>query len=130
MNYIPYQKIIKFIVAGSTVAIFNIIFLRSFVEVLHLHYLLASSFSFILALILNFTLQKYWTFKGTQKSKTIKQFILFSALVVLNFFLNLLGMFLFVEIFNIQYLLAQVSIIIILAIMNFFVYQRFIFNNN
>lgn len=130
MNYIPYQKIIRFVVAGGVVATFNVILLRFFVGVLHLHYLFASSFSFVFALILNFILQRYWVFKGIQKGKTIKQFLLFSALVVLNFFLNLLSMFLLVERVGIQYLLAQIFTIIILAVLNFFVYQRFIFSNN
>lgn len=130
MKYLPYQKIIKFIVAGSVVATFNVILLRFFVGVLHLHYLFASSLSFAFALILNFILQRYWVFKGIQKGKTIKQFLLFSALVVLNFFLNLLSMFLLVEMVGAQYLLAQILTIVILAVLNFFVYQRFIFNNN
>lgn len=130
MDSIFYKKIIKFIAVGCIVAVCNVLLLYYFVNVGHLHYLLASSFSFFVALVLNFFLQKYWAFKGSHEGRAINQFLLFSALVTLNFFLNLLFMFLFVEKFGIQYLLAQIFTTIILATLNFFVYQRFIFDKN
>lgn len=130
MNLILSQEVIKFIVAGGIVAVSNVVFLYFFVNTAHLHYLLASSLSFLIALVLNFLLQKYWAFKGAPAGKTGKQFFLFLVLVAVNFHLNLLFMFLFVERFSIQYLLAQIFTTIILAAFNFFVYQRFIFSKN
>lgn len=120
----------KFVISGCVVALFNVALLYLFVSKLHLYYLFAAAISFAIALVLNFLLQKYWAFKGVPEGKIVKQFFLFFALVAFNFFLNLFLMFLFVDKFGIQYLLAQILVTIILAVLNFFVYQRFIFGNN
>lgn len=124
------SKITKFVVAGGVVAVFNVALLYFFVSTLHVHYLLASAISFIFALNLNFLLQKYWAFSDSLGGQTMNQFLLFFILVFLNFFLNLLLMFLFVDKFSIQYLLAQIFVTVILATLNFGVYQRFIFKKN
>jgi putative flippase GtrA len=98
-------------------------------EFFHLWYLLASLLSYIFAVFVGFTLQKFWTFKGTQ-GHTHKQAMGYVGLFVINLGINTLMMYVFVDKLNIWYLGAQVIASGLIAIESFFVYRHIIFKHH
>ncbi len=78
-----------------------------FVEFLRIHLLLSTAISFILAVVNNFTLNKYWTFQN-KSSNIRKQFIKFLIVSLLGLLLTELFMAFFVYALNIWYMSSKI----------------------
>ncbi len=77
-----------------------------FVDLLHIHVLFATPVSFILAVVNNFILNKYWTFQN-KSSNIRKQFIKFLIVSIIGLLLTELLMAFFVFALKIWYLLSK-----------------------
>lgn len=121
-----YAKVIRFIISGSFVAFVGLAVLHVFTEWFHVWYLFSSTISFFVALFLNFLLQKYWTFQGND-GKIHVQGGLFFLNALLYLALNTALMYGMVDIVGIHYIFAQATVMVLLSIMNYFIYQGIIF---
>lgn len=110
----------RFVVAGLSVAVVQL-GLLSFLEMAGVYYLYASTLSFCVGIVLNFVLQKYWSFRSVGNTK--RQFVLFVGNSLINLGANAGLMVMFVELFSLPTLLAQVGSIAILMVYNFTVYS-------
>ncbi len=110
----------RFVVAGLSVAVVQL-GLLSFLEMAGVYYLYASTLSFCVGIVLNFVLQKYWSFRSVGNTK--RQFVLFAGNSLINLGANAGLMVMFVELFSLPTLLAQVGSIAILMVYNFTVYS-------
>lgn len=72
----------------------------------HLNVLLATAIAFMVAVVVNFNLHKYWTFRDHSHNLK-KQFTAFFTISIMNFCLTLLFMFIFVDIVRLWYILAK-----------------------
>ena len=124
-----YKKLIKFLIAGSTAAGTTFFFVYFFTDIVGLWYLASSVIAFFFGVVVSFTLQKFWTFKGEQEKQTHHQLILFISLGICGMVINALGMYLLVDKVHLWYMLAQFITAAGIAIINFFVYQLVIFNH-
>jgi putative flippase GtrA len=119
--------IVRYIIAGGTAAAVNLLALYFFTEYVGFHYLASAAIAFVIALIVSFTLQKFWTFQDNLTLDIHKQASVYAAVSIANFFLNLILMYFFVEKLHIWYLLAQVIINGGIAFSSFLIYRHFIF---
>lgn len=88
------------------------------VEYAQLHVLPATALAFMVAVIVNFNLHKYWTFKD--KSHDLKrQFTSFFVISIMNFVLTLLFMYLFVDVIHIYYMLSKLITATIVLIFSY-----------
>lgn len=124
-----YKKILKFLIAGGTAAGTTFFFVYFFTDIVGLWYLISSVLAFFAGVIVSFTLQKYWTFKGEQEKRIHHQLILFISLGVFGMVFNALGMYLLVDKMRLWYMLAQFITAATIAVINFFVYQLVIFKH-
>ena len=120
------SKIIRFITSGTIVAFVGISLLHIFTEWFGFWYLLSSTISFVVAITLNFCLQKFWTFKNKDKNIHM-QGSLFFLNALLNLALNTALMYGMVDVVGIHYLLAQAVTMVLLSVMNYFIYQLIVF---
>jgi len=120
-------KVIKFLIAGGTATFTTFFFLYLFTEAFHLWYLFSSILAFLIAAVVSFTLQKFWTFKGNQEHSSHKQFLIFLSFGTFGLGLNALSMFLLVDKFGLWYMLAQFITAAGIAVMNFFFYKLVVF---
>lgn len=111
---------VRFATAGLTVAVIQLSLLLS-LEMAGVYYLYASTLSFCVGIVLNFVLQKYWSFRSS--GNTERQFVFFIGNSLVNLAANAALMFIFVELFFVITLLAQVMSIAILMVYNFIVYS-------
>jgi putative flippase GtrA len=114
------RKTLRYIIAGGIGAGANFAIYFVLVKYFNIWYLAASVSSFVLSLVAGFYLQKYFTFRNTNKDAVHKQVLGFFIFSLIN-----LG----VEILNIDKILAKVLTLAILAIWSYFVYQKYIFRN-
>lgn len=120
----------RFIVVGVSVVIFNLFLLYILTEIIGLWYLISSVFAYILAVILNFILQKFWVFLDRTSGYVGKQFLAYAIVSIGYLFLNTVFMYLLVDRLEFAYLFSQALITLVLASLNYLINKRFIFKTN
>jgi glycosyltransferase involved in cell wall biosynthesis/putative flippase GtrA len=88
---------------------------------------LSSSFAFLIAYFVSFSLQKFWTFRDNGRGKIRQQMSLYFIVGVINLLLNGSGMYLLVDKLGVMYLLAQIIMGAILGFSSFVIYRFVIF---
>ncbi len=101
-----YTVFFKYAIVGCTGTAIDLGTLYIFVDFLHLNLLLSTAISFILAVINNFILNKYWTFQN-KSSNIRKQFIKFLIVSVMGLLLTEACMAFFVFGLKIWYMAAK-----------------------
>ena len=119
--------IIKYIFAGGSATLVNLIALYFFTEIVGWWYLYAAIASFLIAFSVSFTLQKFWTFDGDHQWKKRWQLPAYLVLNLFNLGINSLGLFLLVEKIGLWYILAQILMSGLIAISSFIIYNKVIF---
>jgi putative flippase GtrA len=97
--------------------------------VLGVPYLIGSIAAFLVALVVGFILQKYWTFEERTNERAHKQFMLYSTLALCNLVVNTLVVYLLVEHALVHYLVAQTVGAGLVAAVSYFVYRLYIFTD-
>ncbi|HPL95294.1 MAG TPA: GtrA family protein [bacterium] len=116
--FLKFKQFFKFCVVGTTGAIIDIGGLWLLVEFVGLYYLVGATISFVAAVINNYFLNKYWTFKDQSKI-SLAQFFSFSIISVIGLGINLLTMYIFVECVNLNYLISKAIASLIVLSWNF-----------
>ncbi len=101
-----YTVFVKYALVGFTGTAVDVGSLYVFVDFLHINLLAGTALSFILAVINNFVLNKYWTFQN-RSSNIRKQFIKFLIVSLIGLFLTELCMVFFVYGLHIWYLASK-----------------------
>ena len=121
-----FVRFVKYCIVGLLGAVIDILVLYFLVKYANLNYLLAGSLSFVLAVINNYCLNKFWTFQNKSK-KYFKQFSSFLLIALVGLILNIGIMYACVEFLNINYLTAKVLAIIIVTFWNFLMNKFWVF---
>lgn len=124
-NYL--LQIVRFLIVGVIVLVCNITLLYVFTSLLGIWYLGSSVIAYVLAVILNFSLQKWWVFEHLTTGKIRQQFSLYGIVSLVYLALNTLSMYVLVDHFHVLYLYAQICITGVLSLLNFWVNRRFVF---
>ena len=121
------KKLARYIVAGGTGAIVHLSVLTALVELLNIYPVLASIGGFLCAFGVSFSLQKFWTFRNHDRATAPRQMMIYFGIQVVNLGLNVLLMYAFIEWVGIQYFVAQVATIGLLAIESYVLYSKVVF---
>ena len=118
----------KSVASSGITAVVDLSLLFIFREAFHLSYGISINGAFVAAIAVNFSLQKFWTFSNRDLNLARKQFAKFLLLAMGNVVMNGLFMFALLAVFGFWYLGAQIIVMGILALVNFVLYRRFVFN--
>ena len=121
------KKILRYLFSGGTAFGVDFFFLYFFTELVGLHYLLSVVVAFLIAVVVSFILQKFWTFQNNSKADLRRQAVVYITVAIINTGLNTLLVYIFVEYASLHYLLGQFFSSGLIAFESFFVYQFFIF---
>ena len=113
-----YAVFFKYAIVGCVGTAIDLGSLYVFVEVLRIHLLLATAMSFILAVINNFVLNKYWTFQN-KSSNIRKQFIKFLIVSIIGLLLTEVFMVLLVYGLKIWYMASKLITSSLVLMWNF-----------
>jgi putative flippase GtrA len=125
--FIQKNRIFRFLISGGLAVLANLSLLFLLTEYFRVHYLYSAMLSFSAGFLVTFFLQKFWTFRDNDRSKTAKQMTLTFAVAAINLFLNTFLMFVFVEEVHLWYMLAQALASLLLSIETYFLYKNIIF---
>lgn len=113
-----YATFFKYAIVGSFGTAIDLGSLYLFVDLLHIHLLVSTALSFLLAVINNFILNKFWTFQN-KSSNVRKQFIKFLIVSIVGLFLTEICMAFFVYGLTIWYMAAKLITSGLVLVWNF-----------
>ena len=118
----------RFCVSGGAGVAVYYIGLYTLTEFAHVWYVLSAIIAFVLNFLVNFTLMKFWTFRG-KGSKEIKRQLVTYFIMAIGFLVtNTSLLYVLVEYIRIQYLVAQAILTVFLSLASFFITRK-IFTN-
>lgn len=122
-----FARVFRYLIAGGTAAATNLVLLYVFTSLMGIWYLMSAVFAFIIAFVVSFLLQKFWTFTDGSTEKWKSQAMVYLIVTSTNLGLNTLLMYVAVDVFGVHYMLSQFIISGLIACESYFVYQIFVF---
>jgi len=119
-------QFIKYSLVGATGTSIDFLLLYLLVEKGHLFYLLAAVFSTIVAMLINFTLNKYWTF-GKKEGNYFIQLFHYASAHAVGGLINFAVLTVLVETFGVWYLFARIAATFLAVIWNFLATKKWVF---
>lgn len=119
------SQFFKFGVVGVIAFIVDYLSLYLLTEFLNVYYLISSIISFLLSIIVNYILSIKWVF-DIKKKQSFKDVIIFTLLSAIGLLINLLVMYLSVEVFKIYYMTGKLIATFIVMIWNFVTRKMFL----
>lgn len=116
-------QLTKFVVTGGTATLVHMGLFWVFKQWMPI--VVATTLGFLIAFVVSFTLQKYWTFKS--QGQVAKQGIAFFVLQMVNLTINALAMYVLVEKFGFWDMGSQFVVLGTLAVSTFIISKLFIF---
>lgn len=117
----------RFLLSGTAAALTNVIVLYILTDWLGIWYLASAVLSFLVAVVVGFLLQKFWTFAHRPGGRTHRQFIVYLTWTTTSFFLNLIILYSLVEFIGLHYVLSQLVASALLAVGSLIVYSQLVF---
>ncbi|RHJ94188.1 GtrA family protein [Parabacteroides bouchesdurhonensis] len=123
-------QLFRYTLVGGTAFVADIGLLYLLTEYLHIHYLVSASLSFIVGLLINYTISTYWVFDRESSIVTNKslEFLFFSLIGVIGIGLNDILIWVFTEFVGIYYILSKIITAVLIYLWNFLARKYFIFN--
>lgn len=112
-------QIVKFCFVGGTAFLLDYGLLLFFTEVFGIWYLLSSFLSYSISTIYNYILSMKYVFKGKAGMGKGKEFTIFVTLSLMGLGVNQLGMWGFVDGFDMDYKWAKIIVTAIVMVWNF-----------
>jgi putative flippase GtrA len=125
--HIKTTLLFRYGVVGASTALLDWSLLYFFTDILQIYYLFSQFCALLLVIAVNFTGQKYWTFRNFKKEQLRKQILSYLALALFNLCFNTLLMYVFVDLLGFWYVYSQIAATFIIASFTFFMYRYFIF---
>jgi dolichol-phosphate mannosyltransferase len=119
----------RYLFAGGLAFSTNLILLFIFIQYFHLWYLTASTLSFVISVIVSFTVQKFITFRDRTTNNVHYQIAKYVAIALFNVSANGGMMYALVDTAKIHYMLAQILSAGIIAVWSLAVYRYLIFKH-
>jgi len=113
------EQVMKFVVVGGLSFVLDFIIYYVLTNFFSVYYLTAGFFSFTLSLIFNYLMSMKFVFKSKDDLKKTHEFIIFVSLSVMGLGLNLLCLYILVDLFKMNDLIAKVLVAGIVMVFNF-----------
>jgi dolichol-phosphate mannosyltransferase len=124
--HIPVQ-FIKFCIVGSLGGIIHLGLLYWLTEFVGTWYIVSASIGFTAAVVNNFVLNKYWTFKN-RAPEIPRQFLSFFVISVVSLGINLSVLYILTEYIGVWYMAAQIVAILVALSNNYLGNKKFTFD--
>jgi glycosyltransferase involved in cell wall biosynthesis/putative flippase GtrA len=121
-----HRQMVKFLIAGGLSTVANFAVLYTLTEFAHIYYLASATVAFIVAFVVSFLLQKFWTF-DQNTGATHTQVALYFLAAMVNLVATVGLLYLFTDLLHLWYMLSAFFTALIIAIASFFLYRSVIF---
>ncbi|MDX8046774.1 GtrA family protein [Gracilibacillus sp. S3-1-1] len=127
--YIKYQEIFRYILFGVLTTVVNITVFILFDTVFNIPYLIANAISIIVAILFAFFTNKKYVFRTESPTFKIvfKEFYLFVGLRLISGLFDMLSMWIFVDLMNLETNFSKILTQFIIVISNYIFSKLYIF---
>ncbi|AFZ46011.1 GtrA family protein [Cyanobacterium stanieri PCC 7202] len=119
-------KVSKFLAIGGVCGILHLGILYGLTSMLEVNYLISTIVAILVVNFVSFYLNKIYTFR-TKKKLFWRELWKFYSVMASSHFINIVGVFILVDIVRIGYLLANIFCTAILTPLNYFFHHRWSF---
>jgi len=124
IKYLPYKKeiilqFIRFAFVGIIGTLLNIIILYILTEYYQVYYVLSAIISFVIAITLNYFLNKMWTFRELIGNSIVNKYFKFFAVGLIALSVNVFFLYILTEVFKFYYIISQIVAISLSFFINF-----------
>lgn len=119
-------QVMKFVIVGGLSFVLDFIIYYVLKNFFSVYYIVAGFFSFTLSLIFNYLMSMKFVFKSKDDLKKTHEFMIFVTLSVIGLGINLLCLYLLVDLFHINDLIAKILVAGIVMVFNFITRKIFI----
>ena len=127
ISFLSGNRIFRFLVSGGLAVFANISCLFLLTEYFHVYYLYSSVIAFFVGFLVTFFLQKFWTFRNRDRSKTSRQMFVTLIVTSVNLFINTCFVYVFTEFAHLWYMGSQILSSLVISVETYFLYKNFIF---
>ena len=119
-------EFIRYCIVGGTAFLFDYAVLFYLTEYMRLYYLFSSVLGFITGIVINYYLSKWWVFTNA-KAEGFQSFLLFFLIGVMGLGMTVTGMWLGVELLQINYMFVKVGVTGFVLLWNYTARKRLVF---
>ena len=127
--YKKYKEIINYLIFGVLTTLISIVTYAIFTKVFHIDYLISNVLSCILAVLFSYITNKIYVFESKSK-KNIKEITSFFFFRVVSLIIEMIILYIFVDILHIDDLVTKIIAQIIVIVSNYVFSKVFVFNKN
>ena len=124
-----HKLVAKYIITGITGASSDLVLLFVFTKYFRLWYLTSAILAFTISFCCAFVAQKYWTFRDYSDNNLHGQFVWYFVTVMSSLTLNLVMLFILVQVTNLHYLFAQIVSLCFTGTLGFVLNVRNVFGH-
>ncbi len=124
-----FKQIAKYGISGVMGGLIQLGFLYLFVDIFGVWYLYGVISAYLVALVVVFALQKFWTFNDYSMESFHRQTFMYTIIAAGSLALNIITMYIFVDIFHIWHMLAQVIVVGVVGALSFLLNKMFTFTH-
>ena len=121
------MQLLRYLISGGTTALTALVFLYIFTQFFHVWYFFSLFLAFTVAIVVSFSLQKFWTFGDRETAGVHIQASSYLFLALANLGVNAVLLYALVQFAGLWYIFAQILIDALLAISSFLIYKFLIF---
>lgn len=127
--YKKYKEIINYLIFGGLTTLISIITYALFAKVFHIDYLISNILSWIIAVLFAYITNKIFVFESKSK-KNIKEITSFFFFRVVSLIMEMVILYIFVDMLHIDDLVTKIIAQIIVIVSNYVFSKLFIFKKN
>lgn len=124
------DKILRYGISGSVSAFTHLGALYVLTDIVGIWFVTANVLAFCAGLVVSFSLQKLWTFGDTRTQKVHHQALWYTLVQLVSLGIDTVLLYVLVAYAGWWYLGAQFLLLILLAVGNFFIFNKVIFKNH
>ncbi|TKJ83046.1 teichoic acid glycosylation protein [Paenibacillus sp. CFBP13512] len=119
------KEIISYLIFGVLTTSINILVYFFLVNIANLDFKLATSIAWLISVLFAFFTNKKYVFNS--QKKVVKELILFFGARLFSYVIDLGGMIVLIDVFNINDNIAKVLVNVLVIILNYFISKLFVF---
>ena len=122
----------RYIIVGIVTTAINIVIYWLLTNLLHIHFLAATTISWVVSVLFSFTTSKSYVFNSGEKGigSTMKQLSLFILLRASSYLLDTSSMILLVGMLHFSDTLSKIAVNILVVIFNYVLSKNIVFKSN
>ena len=124
-----FQQAIKYLFVGGICTALDFLVLFLLVELCHINYIIASVFSFICGVILNYFICTYWIFKVRFIKKKKYEFLVYIAVSIVGLGINTFCIWGLTNFFHFYFMISKLLSSVVTYFWNFCIRKYFLHSN-